>query len=340
MQFTVTLELNDQELKALSKGNFEEIRKDFFQNADFCNFVINTYGINNEFLDLALAQHKISTFSFGKIFEKFNLLDYPLKLSESEFKQCLLHWSLHDEYQTIAKKYWQDYFETILHFLGTSKAIFTAKNSNISGDCFKNYEVTEPNIFYFLANFKRLVYKNDIVALQEFMYSSNLKDYWNDDGFIISVCKLLEPISNEITILPISAEHVSALLEYAKKDDSNFIWALSLYKTITVNNKCFIPDNILEVVAYHPINLDECTSAYKSGCYHIGEMLDLYDITSWNTFEKALLDKHPDTFSELQNRVLHDVHENPEDWFFTQFFFRGSIHDKVSKFLEQKRGVF
>ena len=58
------------------------------------------------------------------------------------------------------------------------------------------------------------------------------------------------------------------------------------------------------------------------------------------TFEKALLDKHPDTFSELQNRVLHDVHENPEDWFFTQFFFRGSIHDKVSKFLEQKRGVF
>ena len=105
MQFTVTLELNDQELKALSKGNFEEIRKDFFQNADFCNFVINTYGINNEFLDLALAQHKISTFSFGKIFEKFNLLDYPLKLSESEFKQCLLHWSLHDEYQTIAKKY-------------------------------------------------------------------------------------------------------------------------------------------------------------------------------------------------------------------------------------------
>lgn len=103
MQFTVTLELNDQELKALSKGNFEEIRKDFFQNADFCNFVINTYEINNEFLDLALAQHKISTFSFGKIFEKFNLLDYPLKLSESEFKQCLLHWSLHDEYQTIAK---------------------------------------------------------------------------------------------------------------------------------------------------------------------------------------------------------------------------------------------
>lgn len=66
MQFTVTLELNDQELKALSKGNFEEIRKDFFQNADFCNFVINTYEINNEFLDLALAQHKISTFSFGK----------------------------------------------------------------------------------------------------------------------------------------------------------------------------------------------------------------------------------------------------------------------------------
>lgn len=35
MQFTVTLELNDQELKALSKGNFEEIRKDFSRMLTF-----------------------------------------------------------------------------------------------------------------------------------------------------------------------------------------------------------------------------------------------------------------------------------------------------------------
>lgn len=340
MQFTVTLELENQELKELSKGNFEEIRKDFFKSADFCNFVIDNFEINNEFLDLALAQHNISTFSLGKIFEKFNLLDYPLKLSEFEFKQCLFYWNLHDEYQTIAKKYWNDYFETILQFLGTSKAIFIAKNSNISGDCFKNYDVTPPSIFYFLANFKRMAYNNDIEALQKFIYSPDLKNYWEDDGFIISVCKLLEPISNEITILPISAKHVNALLEYAKKDDSNFIWALSLYKTITVNNKCFIPDNILEVIAYHPINLDECASAYKSGSYHIGSMLDLYDITSWNTFEKALLEKQPDTFNELQNRILTDVYENPDDWFFTQFYFRGSIHGKISKFLERDRSIF
>lgn len=340
MQFTVTLELEEQELEALSKGNFEEIRKDFFTNADFCNFVIDNYEINNEFLDLALEHHNISSFSLGKIFRKFNLLDYPLQLSGSEFKQCLLLWSMHDDYQTISKKYWEDHFEIILNFLGTSKAILTAKHSNISGNRFKNYDVISPHSHYFLTQLNKLIRSNDIETLKKFIYSPDLASYWADDKFIIKVCRLLEPISNEITILPISVKHISVLLKYAKETDSNFVWALSLYKTIADSNKCFIADNVLEVVAYHPINMDECISAYKSGSYHIGKLLDLYDITSWITFEKTLLEKQPDTFNELQNRILADVYENPDEWFFTQFYFRGSIHGKISKFLERDRGIF
>lgn len=339
MQFTVSLELEKQELEALAKGNFDAIREDFFKSIEFCEFVIQNFDLNADFFELALNHQKLSNFSMAKIFKKFNLFEIPgLCFSTFEMKQALYFWTK-NHYSYIDNSYWKDWFDTIYHFLGTSLTLITAKNCQCKGKMLKGIDMISPSILYLLAELQRMIENHDIESVRNLIYSSDLQEYWQDDYFINIACDVLQPIASEIVTLPISTKHLKALTNYAKTSE-NYIWALHLYiATAKMNNSfnTFAIDNVLEAIAYHDIHLDEFVSAYKSGTY-IADGIELHDISSWNSFEKALYQQQPKMYAKLEKKILKNVEENPDDWFFSQYYFRGTIHSKVSKYLEKNRG--
>lgn len=332
MQFTVTLELEKKEEIALSKGNFHEIRKEFFTNLEFCKFVIQNYEINADFLKLALTYHKLSDLKIKDIFKKFNLLELPgIALSNSDLIECLYFLEIND-YSIINFFYWHNHFEKILQFFGTAKSIIVARKSQCTNLPFDKNRIVAPNLLYQISVIRKLIEKNNIELVKSFILSDSLKTYWNDKKNIPVILEALHPIKSQIKELPIPKENLNVLLECAQtENDEDYIWPLKLYVESAKKYKVLnFTAYALEVLAYHKIDLDICLDAYKNEKY-VTDQICIDDIRSWTRFEKKLMELNPKVYSNLEQKAIEDAKDNSDTWFFISCDCESYICNKIRK---------
>lgn len=337
--FTVTLTLTGKEIHHLEAGEFNRVRKDFFNSSDFCNFVIKNYEINETFIKFALKN--LNSLNLSGLFKKYNLFKYPenfaQKLSPTRFESALFYLTLYG-YDFIDPIHWNRNFETISNFFGTSETIMLAKKSGIDSKMLRNFSKAHKpaSPLFELALLERKIMENDLQALEEFIYSESLKLYWEMEEFVPGACYLLEQLTPKT--LPIKKENADWIIKYCQTSTSNYIWGLRLYMEITNSNT--ISEFVFsQVFPYHSLNFEELISAYKTGTYHI--TADMYAIVdSMDQFEKVLVEVQPEALQELSKKIFDDIDKDEDIWrgqlFFNSCYIQSNLQRKIALYLKSK----
>lgn len=337
--FTVTLTLTKKEMHHLEAGEFNRIRRDFFNSSDFCNFVIKNYEVNETFIKFALKN--LNSLNLSGLFKKYNLFEYPenftQEISPTRFESALFYLALYG-YDFINPIHWAKNSETISDFFGTSKTIMLAKKSGIDSKILKSFSKTHKpaSPLFQLARLEQKIMENDPEALEEFIYSESLKPYWEMEKFVPGACYLLEKVTPKT--LPIKKENADWIIKYCQTSASDYIWGLRLY--MEINNSNIISEFVFsQVFPYHPLDFEELISAYKTGTYHItSEMYAIVD--SMDAFEKVLVEVQPEALQKLSKKIFDDIDKEEDIWrgqlFFNSCYIQSNLQRKIALYLKNK----
>lgn len=344
--FVVTITLTEEELEFLATGEFRKIRKEFFTSPEFCNYVLQNYPINKDFIQFALPN--INELNLKDIFNQYNLLEYPEDLGLNKFSPALFYFEIQD-YKFIHPIHWEKYFDSILEFFGSTKTMLLSNLSNAKLDKQVRKQFATEHIpastFCMLANLERFFYTenqdDNLENLNNLLNSSEYAKYWDMSDFIPGACYILEKnLVQEVALeklkLPLKAEKADIVLKYCQQPTANLAWGLSLYLKIR-NSDCSISEEVFsKVFPYHPLNYTELVSAYRTGTYHISK--NLVAITdSMNEFEKLLEEINPEGLRELNKRIFEDIERNPHSWnnysFFNSFYVQSKLQRKIAEYI-------
>lgn len=325
MKFELTLELRRDEEENLKRGCFSQIREDFFYSASFVEYILSNFSINEEGVKLILSHrnnYELNYKMIELIMKKYNLLLIPqkeLKATKNDIK-IFLYFYVVEGYTEIHPSYFFIFSEEILNFFGTIQAIKLGYQSerkwNVTVPKPSKYAIVLQSKEAIIAKMQNLLQNEDgNKRIGEFLNSSELDSYWSSSEFVQAALSVLAYTDSSDVGFPIQKIASKSILDYAKREKSDYIWALCLYNQIDKQLKI---SDLAEILVAHVHNdgqhiKKELICAYQTGTYQIAENFSV-GINSFSSIEKIFKKNAPTFFKNLTETILADVENSPQKW--------------------------